>query len=443
MLVLPDSPHNTPELLKQNLYQAINETVSSIYPVSAHRERAFSLETLTCLFLTMDGGSIAKELHAAGIDASVSAFVQRRKKIINEHFEYLLKNFNKLCAESCPDSATFKGRHVIAVDGTCVNLDRDTKAPTFMQNDSNLRGYNQLHVTPLYDVLNKTYLDCVIQPQPEQDEIGALIDMLYWNFDLPLHSIIVGDRGFESYNVFTHFTHRKFHDFLIRVKQENSAMKLIRNLPMEPLDTDVQGEITTRQTNEDKEKGRIFIQTHANPDRTYSENTRAGRWDFCSPYFVKFRVVRFQLSTGEYETLATSLPREEFSPDDLKMLYHARWGIETAFREMKYNLGIVHLHGKSMEFAKQEILASMIFSNFCSRIISQAVLEKNNRTHEYAANIKMATYLCKQFLRTPKADGDWLLHEIAGFVEPIRPGRSDERKIQPKSFRGFVYRVPA
>ncbi|MBE6612998.1 MAG: hypothetical protein E7632_10945, partial [Ruminococcaceae bacterium] len=113
----------------------------------------------------------------------------------------------------------------------------------------------------------------------------------------------------------------------------------------------------------DKEKGRIFIQTHANPDREYSDNTRAGRWDFPSPYPIRFRVVRFQLNTGVYETLTTSLPREKFTADDLRELYHARWGIETAF--------------------------------------------------------------------------------LAKFVEPVRPDRSDERKIQPKSFRGFVYRVPA
>ena len=63
--------------------------------------------------------------------------------------------------------------------------------------------------------------------------------------------------------------------------------------------------------------------------------------------------------------------------------------------------------------------------------------------HTITVNYKMATYLCKRFLRDPNADGDLLLHEIAKFVEPVRPDRSDERKIQPKSFRGFVYRVPA
>ena len=76
--------------------------------------------------------------------------------------------------------------------------------------------------------------------------------------------------------------------------------------------------------------------------------------------------------------------------------------------------------------------------------MNAVVIEKNTNTvHEYAVNYKMETYLCKRFLRDQNADGDLLLHEIAKFVEPVRPDQSDERKIQPKSFRGLMYRVPA
>ena len=117
----------------------------------------------------MDGGSIAKELLSTGLDVSASAFVQRRKRFEWQHFERILEEFN----EMCEDTATFKGYRVFAVDGTSVNLARDPKADTFMVNDSAPKGYNQVHVTPLYDVLNKTYHDCCLQPQPKQDEIGV------------------------------------------------------------------------------------------------------------------------------------------------------------------------------------------------------------------------------------------------------------------------------
>ena len=44
-------------------------------------------------------------------------------------------------------------------------------------------------------------------------------------------------------------------DFLIRVKQDRTAMREIGKLPMTELDTDVSFTITTTQTKEDKENG--------------------------------------------------------------------------------------------------------------------------------------------------------------------------------------------
>lgn len=220
-------------------------------------------------------------------------------------------------------------------------------------------------------------------------------------------------------------------------------MREVRKLPMTELDTDVSFTITTTQTNEDKEKGHIYLQVHKREDKVYSSKTRAGRWDFPSPYPMKFRVVRFQLDTGEYETLATSLPRS-ITLSEIRELYHARWGIETAFRELKYGIGLVNLHGKKDEFVKQEIFAAMIMSNFCSRIANEVVIRKSTtNVHEYKVNMKMAIHICRKFLRTEDADEVGLLRDIVKYTEPVRPGRRDERNIKPKSFVGFIYRVSA
>lgn len=170
---------------------------------------------------------------------------------------------------------------------------------------------------------------------------------------------------------------------------------------------------------------------------------RAGRWDFPSPYPMTFRVVRFQLETGEYETLATSLPRS-ITLAEIKALYHSRWGIETAFRELKYGLGLVNLHGKKDDFVKQEIYSAMIMSNFCSRIANEVVVRKNEaNVHEYKVNMNMAIHICRQFYRTQNGDEKQLLKDIARYTEPVRPGRRDERNIKAKSFVGFIYRVSA
>ena len=76
---------------------------------------------------------------------------------------------------------------------------------------------------------------------------------------------------------------------------------------------------------------------------------RCRRRDFPSPYPMKLRIFRFLLDNGEFETIAISLPHS-FSLDDIRELYHLRWGIETSFRNLKYTLGLVNLHGIPFPF---------------------------------------------------------------------------------------------
>ncbi|MGL4570465.1 MAG: hypothetical protein ACRDCB_03520 [Clostridium sp.] len=45
-------------------------------------------------------------------------------------------------------------------------------------------------------------------------------------------------------------------------------------------------------------------------------------------YDMSFRVVMFKISDNSYETIITNLDSKQFSPSDLKALYHMRWGIE-------------------------------------------------------------------------------------------------------------------
>ncbi len=402
------------------------------------RKRKLPLETTIKLLLSMDGGSLKKELYDSGISVTPSAFVQQRSKISSNLFRQILQDFN----HNCTDTATYKGYRVLAVDGTCINMARNPKSESFVSYEGNPKGYNQMHLNPLYDVCSKTYFDCVIQPQPKADEIGALIEMLYKN-DFDGKNLIVADRGYESYNVFAHLLNHGGVDFLIRVKQDKTAMREIKKLPMMQLDTDVSFTITTSQTNEDKRENRIFLQTGSKKGKTNSPNTRITRWDFPSPYPMKFRVVRFMLDTGEYETLATSLPRS-FTIEDMKELYHMRWGIETSFRELKYCIGLVNLHGKKDEFVKQEIYSALTMYNFCNRISNAVVIEqKDTNIYEYKVNFTMAIYLCKQFYKNQNADSAKLIQDIARYTEPIRLGRKDERNLKAKSFAGFTYRVSA
>ena len=436
--------NTAPTTIKQNLDHAIADTFSMrgefAYSIDCFsRKRKLTGETVVRLLLGMDGGSLARELHKAGVEATPSAFVQQRHKVVPSAFRRVFSRFNAACS----DNDLYRGYRLLAIDGTTVNLPYNPDAESFLTFPGNPKGgYNALHLNPLYDILNKTYFDCVVQPQPKADEIGALIQMIYTN-RFADKTLIIADRGYESYNMIAHLYNAQNVDFLIRVKQDRAAMREVGKLPMKELDKSVCFVITTTQTNEDKEENRIFLQTGSKKGKVNSPGTRVTRWDFPSPRMMSFRVVRFMLDSGEYETLITSLDRS-FGISELKELYHMRWGIETSFRQLKYCVGLTNLHGKSDEFAEQELYAALTMYNFCNRISREAVIQqKKQNVYEYRVNLTMAIFLCKEFFRTPNASVDKLMRDIAQHTEPVRPGRQDGRNLKTKSFVGFTYRVAA
>ena len=113
-------------------------------------------------------------------------------------------------------------------------------------------------------------------------------------------------------------------DFLIRVKQSRSAMREVAKLPILELDCDVSFSICITQKNVDKQnKSYVFLQV---PKKSKpGSKTRRGRWDFGNYYPTCFRICRFQLNNCEFETVATSLPCS-ITLEDIKALYHMRWG---------------------------------------------------------------------------------------------------------------------
>lgn len=175
-------------------------------------------------------------------------------------------------------------------------------------------------------------------------------------------------------------------------------------------------------------------------ESTKGKDNKTVTWLHEDGYQMGFRIVKFQLDTGEWETLITSLDRKHFPIEKLKEMYHLRWGIETSFRELKYAIGLTNFHARKEESVKQEIYARLIAYNFCSRVTNSVAVEpKDDCRWGYQVNFTMAVHICICFLKS-NTDID-IREQIEQYLEPIRPGRSDERNIKPKSFIQFNYRV--
>lgn len=408
--------------------------------VDFSRRAKLSRRDIMMALVSMSGGSLAKELDECGLSVCPSTFVEARKKIPAAAFWEWFGWFNTNCAGM--DCRRLFDRRILAVDGSAINMFRNPDAPSFMQNAGHPEGINQLHLNAIFDICNNTYFDALIQPQPRMNEVQALVDMLSAQH-FREQTLLVADRGYQSYNLIEHIRRKDNLDFLIRVKDSRTSWKAIQQLPMVELDTDILTTVTTTQKNSDKAAGHVFLQTHAPSDKEHGSRRHAGAWDFESPCKIAFRVVRFPLSTGKWETLVTSLPRS-ISAEEIKELYHARWGIETSFRHLKTALGLIYLHGKSDEFVAQEIFAQLIAFNFCSRVCGAAPIEqKDGNIYQYQVNFKRAVGLCRKYLKGADITEGELLEKIARQTVPIRPGRADKRKMTAKGFVGFTYRVAA
>ena len=94
---------------------------------------------------------------------------------------------------------------------------------------------------------------------------------------------------------------------------------------------------------------------------------------------------------------------------------------------------------KKVEFV-QEIYARLILYNYCELITMHVIIQQKSSKHVYQMNYTIAIHICRYFLRNDISPPD-VETLIQKNLLPVRPGRSDPRKVKPKSAVSFLYRV--
>ncbi|MCR0213239.1 IS4 family transposase, partial [[Clostridium] innocuum] len=294
-----------------------------------------------------------------------SALVQARSKISSRVFQYILNELNK----AFPPDNLYKGYHLIAVDGSEMQIPLDFSDPdTLHKSASKGKFLSAFHLNVSYDVLNHRYLDTIVQGIHSKNEVEAM-----WKIVERFHddnAIFIADRNYATWNTMAHII-QSGKSFLIRVKDIHSISSLLRkfNLPDEEFDLDLHITLTRKQTKDIKsqpEKYR-FLSTTSTFDFIDEHNPE---------YVLHFRVVRFKLDgSEEYESIITNLSRDEFSKDEIKEIYNTRWGIELSFRDLKFSADLCAVHAKKRESIQQEIWARMILYNI-SFIMAHHIINK-------------------------------------------------------------------
>ena len=294
---------------------------------------------------------------------SKSALTQQRNKLNDKLFPHIFHSFNK----KVPFTKIYKGLHLIAIDGSDLNLPTCSTDHTYAIKQARSDGfYYQMHLNAAYDLLEKRYCGMEIQPRPQMNE-GKAFRSLVNSYGNPGSALFIADRGYVSCNNIAFLLENRHH-FLIRAKAPDSSASFLRHVVTEdsPDDVDVCFYLT-----------RSVKKHYKNPDKYKLLNCQREflyipRGDTESLYEMRFRVVRFSIGDGSVEYIVTDLSREAFPSGEIKKLYELRWGIETSFRSLKYALSLTFLHSVKRELIIQEVYAKLIAYNFSSLLHAYA-----------------------------------------------------------------------
>ena len=433
---------NTYKHLRNVLTYHINKLydVRSIFCVNPEkdftRNRKLNFKEVIWNIISMECGSLKDELlklNNFSIDTpSASAFVQARSKIKSDAFKTLLRRFN----EKTHKDKLYKGYRLLSVDGTELPIDNTVydEETTVLMKSKTKKPYSPYHINALYDLLECTYDDLIIQGQAIMNENDAFCQLV--DHYKGKKAIFMADRNYESYNGFEHVV-KSGHYYLIRVKDITSKQCMTQSLGPYPetdeFDINVFRMLTLKQTKMVKACPQLY--------RFLPNSTR---FDFISKedpfYEFSCRIVRFKISDDAYECIITNLDKNEFPMEEIKELYNKRWGIETSFRELKYAIGLNALHSRKRNLIQQEIYARIILYNFSQRIVQDIKITKKERKYKYQVNFSRAFHIIRSNITKKGGKVPPVEDLIAKEILPVRPGRSNTRNIKPKTLVCFNYR---
>lgn len=368
-----------PQKVKSTLWAIVDAMASNTAPFVKNPEKDFTRSRkldfvqIIHFFLCMGSGCVSHELlkYFYFLPEEIppaSAFTQQRAKLLPETFRHILSQFNL----RFPPGRLMGKYSLIAADGCEFNIARNPKDPSTFHPTSgrSKRGFNSLHTISLYDLLSKRYLDVVLQPGKRKNEFAALCQMI----DRYLYGgspIFVADRGFACWNVYAHVVEKEAF-FAIRIKDINGKRLLgVGSLP-DRMDQWV--DVILTRSNAKKKR------LHPEWESRYRYVCKAVPFDFITDsrpeYHMRLRMVRFPIGEGIYENIITNLPSEEFPWEQIKRIYHLRWGQETSFRNLKHTIGTTNFHSKSPQYIEFASLCWMNLYNFCTIITMEVPTSK-------------------------------------------------------------------
>lgn len=250
------------------------------------------------------------------------------------------------------DYKQYKGYRLLAIDGSRIQLpDKERVIEEFGLAENGGKTMPMAMSSTAYDVLNKIAVNTYFE-RYETDERSLADKHLSRIKELTpaMRDIILMDRGYPSLYLFARMLDWGY-DFVVRSSDMNFIREIKEFALSEETDKIIEVDLTSTQR-----KNHLSIRKLANrPDK------------------LILRAVKIKLTTGVTEYLISSLTDKTiFTKDDLKELYHLRWGEETYFNFQKNVLEIEDFSGRAPETIRQDYYARILSSNIGSLMIEDA-----------------------------------------------------------------------
>lgn len=351
-----------------------------------------------------------------------SAFSIARYKIEPAFFEDLCSTTIAQLQQILPPQY-WKGYRLYAGDGTTVSVpvSKDTikHFGIFAQTEAGIKTV-MANACMVYDVLNNYVIDAKMSTT-EQSEFSLIQDMFPNKAFTNDKNILILDRGFSKFYFYKMLIDRNM-NFCIRQKTTGHDFS----------------EQILKNTDDD------FI-TEWNPSRVERITCREKGIE---PSAIKVRVTKITLPSGETELLITSLfDMERIGAADLKELYHFRWCIEEAFKQLKPQMKLEQFGCRKAKGVYQEFYAHIIMLNITTLIgsLSKAQIQQKTqgRKYRYQFNRVSAWKFIRSklaslfFTKRPVKIIRDLVCQIASSIVAIIPNRTFSRKHQFKRKNRF------
>lgn len=338
---------------------------------------------------------------------SKSAFTQARKKLDPSAFIELSHNQLVYFEQNALHQKRWKENRIVAVDGSLLNLPHCGDVEKEFGSVTNQHDkVVSARCSFAFDVCNQLVLDSKIAPRRSCEKDLAAEHLASLN---PETDILILDRGYPCQWLMGLLSQKRFR-FCFRLSTSW------------------------------KEAHRILDRAD-DADWTMVKDARR-EWGKLRKYGLTktlegLRLVSLILPSGEREVLVTNLDRKNYQLEDLKELYHLRWGVEECYKSFKKTLHIEHFSGRTARSIMQDFYARVLMLNMASMVRSQGVeigpaktsenlyRQQSNKTQVVA---KIKDFLIDIFYSNKiKKMINQLLKILLKRKEIIRPNRSFDR----------------